>query len=298
MDAFSRKMFLRAVIVNAVLLLISFGNTQDLLIVYTGNLNGYLEPCNCQQAYLGGMTRLITAIDSLRRVHPDLILLDSGDFFKSYPLPAGNWLMMEMMAYLDYTAITLGEQELVEGYEFLVRAFNHFSIPVLSGNLRFMSNDKQAVPACAVLQMGEHQIGIIGLVDSGSFEFSAVENLEVIPEQIRLPEVLKQIPPTVDLLLLLYHGTYEKAVGLAESFPEIDVIIAGHAQVKTESNFGNQIVVQNGFDGEYLGILEIDFQDQHYVFRNSFLPIDETFSENLHFKNRIRQILSDNNWKY
>lgn len=298
MDAFSTKMLPRAAIIISFLLLTAAGNTQDLFVVYTGNLNGYLEPCNCQQAYLGGMTRLVTAVDSLRCEHPDLILLDSGDFFKSYPLPAGNWLMMEMMAYLDYEAIALGEQELVEGSKFLVQALNHFRLPVLNGNLRFNSNDEQRFSASTFVQRGDFQIGIVSLVDSISFEFSAVEKLKIIPEQIIMPEVLKKIPPTVDLLILLYHGTFEKAVVLAEKFSEIDVIIAGHAQIRKESNFGNQMVVQNGFDGEYLGILEIDIQDSGYVFTNSALPIDETFSEDLHFKNRIRQILSDNNRKY
>ena len=298
MDVFSTKKFLIAAIIISFLSLIADGNTQDLFVVYTGNLNGYLEPCNCQQAYLGGMTRLITAVDSLRREHPDLILLDSGDFFKSYPLPAGNWLMMEMMAYLDYEAIALGEQELVEGSKFLIRALNNISLPVLNGNLRFNSNDEQQFTASTFIQRGDFQIGIVSLVDSASFKFSAVERLTVIPEQIILSEVLKKIPPTVDLLFLLYHGTFEKAVVLAEKFPKIDVIIAGHAQIMTASNLRDQIVVQNGFDGEYLGILEIDIQDSGYVFTNSALPIDEKFSEHLYFKNRIRQILSDNNRKY
>jgi 2',3'-cyclic-nucleotide 2'-phosphodiesterase (5'-nucleotidase family) len=298
MDAFSTKMVLRAVIIVSYLLLTINGNSQDLMVVYTGNLNGYLEPCNCEQAYLGGMTRLVTAVDSLRREYPDLILLDSGDFLKSYPLPAGNWLMMEMMAYLNYEAIALGEQELVEGSQFLFRALDHFSLPVLNGNLRFHGNDEQRFSASTFLHRGDFQIGIVSLVDSNSFEFSGGEKLTVIPEQLILPEVLKQIPSTVDLLFLLYHGTFEKAVVLAKKFSEIDIIIAGHAQVRTEGHFGNQIVVQNGFDGEYLGILKIDFQDSSYVFTNSFLPIDKTFCEHRYFKNRIRQVLSDNNPEY
>lgn len=297
-DICSKNMLTKFALIFFVLLSAISGNSQTLFIVYTSNLNGYLEPCNCQQAYLGGMTRLVTAVDSLQRIHPDMILIDSGDFFKSYPLQAGNWLMLEMMDSLDYDAIALGDQEFVDGIEFLLRGLDHFGLPVLTDNLQFKTIKERPGSAFITLQKGDYKIGVVNLTDSASFDYSMIEVLSVVPEQKILNEILQQIHPNVDLLLLLYHGSFDRAVGLAERFPEIDVVIAGHTQERAVKNFGNQMVVQSGFDGEYLGILEIDFRDSKYVFKNSFLPIDETFGENPHFKDRIRQTISGVGSKY
>jgi 2',3'-cyclic-nucleotide 2'-phosphodiesterase (5'-nucleotidase family) len=157
---------------------------------------------------------------------------------------------------------------------------------------------EQPISTFITLQKGDHKIGVVSLIDAGSFDFSMVRNLTIVPEHDIIFEVLHQLQPKVDLLLLLYHNGFEKAVGLAEKFSDIDIVIAGHSQERAEKLFGKQIVVQSGFDGEYLGILEIEFLDAKYIFRNSFLPIDNTFIENYYFKDRVRQIFTDLNIEY
>jgi 2',3'-cyclic-nucleotide 2'-phosphodiesterase (5'-nucleotidase family) len=275
---------------NFLFLLLVFNcNGQSLIIAYSGNLNGYLEPCDCQEAYLGGMTRFITAVDSLRHLHPDLLLVDSGDFFKSYPLSAGNWLMLEMLNYLKYDAITLGDQELVEGIDFLTRGIDHFRLPVLASNLKVKDTKEEWISSSIILRKGDLRIGVFAVIDSSSFEYSPVEGLKIAPIEDILQESLPLLRPQVDLLLLLCHAGFNRAVCIAERFPEIDVIIAGHSQERSEMTIGKQMVLQSGYDGEFLGILKIDFLITGLNFQNYFLPLSAGFAENEYFKGKIRQ---------
>jgi 2',3'-cyclic-nucleotide 2'-phosphodiesterase (5'-nucleotidase family) len=282
----------KKIALNLIVLLLVFNcYGQSLIIAYSGNLNGYLEPCDCQEAYWGGMTRFVTAVDSLRHLYPDLLLVDSGDFFKSYPLSAGNWLMMEMLGFLRYDAVTLGDQEFVEGTDFPNQGISHFYLPVLAGNLRVKNMQEGLLSSFAVLRKGNLKIGILAVIDSSSFEYSLVDGLNVIPAEDILQESLPLLRPEVDLILLLFHAGFNRAIRIAERFPEIDVIIAGHSQERSEKKIGKQIVLQSGYDGEFLGILKIDFLTSGPNFRNYFLPVSDRYVENEYFKGKIHQVL-------
>ncbi len=53
-------------------------------LLYSGNLDGELEPCGCtEEGDLGGILRQTSAIDGLREAHPDLFLVSSGGLFNS-----------------------------------------------------------------------------------------------------------------------------------------------------------------------------------------------------------------------
>jgi len=48
-------------------------------VVFTGEENGYLEPCGCSEVQLGGFPKRHTAINHLRKKDENLILLSLGD---------------------------------------------------------------------------------------------------------------------------------------------------------------------------------------------------------------------------
>ena len=58
---------------------------EPLYIAYTANLNGNIELCRCKPDEMGSIAQLSGMIDSLKNKHPELLLLDNGDFYKTYP---------------------------------------------------------------------------------------------------------------------------------------------------------------------------------------------------------------------
>src|SRR3990170_6934905 len=98
------------------------GESYDVSIVYSGNLDGELEPCGCSaEGDLGGIRRQATLVQQLRAENPDLFVISSGGFLSSES--ANDRLKSEYIlkgiATLGYDAIGVQWSDLSYGPEFL-----------------------------------------------------------------------------------------------------------------------------------------------------------------------------------
>ncbi|GAB4373330.1 MAG: hypothetical protein Kow0042_17170 [Calditrichia bacterium] len=252
---------------------------QTIHIAYTANLNCTLESCKCGDD-LGGIPRLAYLLDSLRREHPDLILLDSGDFLSSYILTESNRLMAELVSDLNYDVIAVGDQEYVEGMPFLQHITTRYHLPLISATIRDKERDSLMFPAYKIVHRRDITVGIIGVVFKEAFDFISPKEIRIEPVGEVLSKLVSQVKSRSTILILLLHSSYRIGLELAKRFPEIAVIIAGHSQEKASIQNGNQIVVQPGSDGEYLGFLEISFKNGKFDFKNSTLPVGAGLGEN------------------
>lgn len=261
--------------------------SQTLYLVYTANLNCNLESCHCDDKDLGGMLRLFSAVDSLKKKYPDLILIDTGDFFNSYPLPEANALMCELMNEMEYDAIGIGDQEFVEGLDFLLKQFKQFSLPLLNGNIYERKRNRPLFRPYSILNRDGLKILLFGVTSPQSFEFIEAPGIQLQLVKNSIQKILEEVVEKIDLTILLYHAGYNEAKKIAEVFPEIQIIVAGHTQEKFSLNLEKQIIVQPGFDGEYIGFLEINISEEGLKFNNSFIPIHSGFRENEKFRKKV-----------
>ena len=76
----------------------------------------------------------------------------------------------------------------------------------------------------------------------------------------RSPEVQAQS----DLVIVLSHLGFEMDTTLAQVEPEIQVIVGGKSRrvLSAPELVGNTIIVQAGYDGEWLGRLDVTFDGQ------------------------------------
>ena len=97
----------------------------DMTIIYSGNLEGELEPCGCTlEGDLGGIKRRVTIIDELRKTSPQLFLISSGGLIVSYASTdrlTSEYILKGFDA-LDYDAIGVQWQDLSYGTEFIQTA--------------------------------------------------------------------------------------------------------------------------------------------------------------------------------
>lgn len=96
--------------------------STDMTIIYSGNLDGELEPCGCTfECDLGGIKRQVTLIDELRKTSPNLFLISSGGLIVSHA--ASDRLTSEYILKgfeaMDYDAIGMQWQDLSYGAEFI-----------------------------------------------------------------------------------------------------------------------------------------------------------------------------------
>lgn len=111
--------------------LIAHGQTLEL--IYSGNLDGELEPCGCTlEGDFGGIQRRATVIDKLRADNNDLILISTGGLFST---EMGNdeikhRFILSGLGQLDYDAIGVQWADLIHGPALL----NQSELPFAAGN--------------------------------------------------------------------------------------------------------------------------------------------------------------------
>ncbi len=95
---------------------------NTLTLVYTGNLDGELEPCGCSlEGDFGGIRRQATIIDRLRKNKPQLFLISSGGFLRSesaHDRLTGEYILKGVNA-LKYDAIGVQWADLAYGASFV-----------------------------------------------------------------------------------------------------------------------------------------------------------------------------------
>jgi len=281
-------LFVIVIVINCIYGALSFHLLgQTIHIAYTANLNCNLEACNCGDNDLGGMVQLANIIDALRDSFPDLLLIDSGDFLKTYPLEDANRLMIEMIYTIKYDAIGLGEQEYVDGEDFLMKEIEKYPLSLISTNIRCNVKESNYFQSYKILPVDTLSIGIVSIIRPECFDFIRRPEIEILPEENEIEKFLALHQDRLDLIILLLHGSYREGLKVAEKYPEISIIICGHTQEKYEKKLENQIVLQSGVDGEFLGFLKIVRDNMKIDFQNKFIPVNDTHGKNATFQEKV-----------
>ena len=113
----------RALIVLISLLSLPFMSYgKNLTLVYSGNVDGELEPCGCSaEGDFGGIRRQVTAIDALRKRHPNLALISTGGWiggFSAHEKLTGDFIL-KAVAAIGYDAVGVQWSDLSYGTEFI-----------------------------------------------------------------------------------------------------------------------------------------------------------------------------------
>jgi len=95
---------------------------QDITLIYSGNLNGELEPCGCaEETDLGGIKRRASIIQSLRKKNPGIVLITTGGLLSSESTRdklKGEYIL-KGIAMMKYDAIGIQWRDLAYGDSFI-----------------------------------------------------------------------------------------------------------------------------------------------------------------------------------
>jgi 5'-nucleotidase/UDP-sugar diphosphatase len=182
------------------------------------------------------LARRATLVAQEREKQDYLLLLDGGDSLMSdaaqrLNLDSEGALMIEAMNLLGYDALVLGERDLQLGPEVLRQRMDEADFPVLSANARLAETGELLASPYAILNVGGLSIGIIGLTGISPdipLAFTISDPLAAAEE------VLKEVEPQADLIVLLSHLGWDGNKALADLAGEIDLVVSGGLQ-KTEN---------------------------------------------------------------
>ena len=193
---------------------------------------------------------------------------------------------------MGYHAIGIGDDDLSLGKKFLTELSNTSGAPFLSSNLIDEGSGKPLFQRHIIKEVNGLKIGIFSLLSPDVFlGLSDPRRKGLI---FRDPfetaqEMVKELEPQTDLIILLSHLGYHKDVELAQKILGIHIIIGSHTGVDLANPpvIKYSIIVQNASKGMYGRKLNLTFSNRKATFYN--VVTKDTYERNLV---KLRQQLS------
>ncbi|MFV0290446.1 MAG: bifunctional metallophosphatase/5'-nucleotidase [Mangrovibacterium sp.] len=255
-----------------------------LTILHTNDIHCHIDPFNeGANVGKGGMPRLSGIINAIRSEEDNVMLLDSGDMFQGTPYfnTYKGELIFRVMSKMGYQASTIGNHELDNGLERLVRSMQHAKFPIINSNYDFSATSFEGdfVPYHIFYQKGI-KVGIYGLgieleglVDPKNI--GGIKYKDPIEVAQRMEYLLK-VKNNCHLVICLSHlgleYTDEVSKGkicdkhIAAHTSNTDLILGGHTHTYLEkplrainANGQEVLISQAGWGGLYLGRIDLYF---------------------------------------
>ena len=215
----------------------------------------YVVSTNDMHANIDNFPQLAGLLDSLRSVHPDLLLFSAGDNRSGNPIndryeqPAKP--MYELMNAVKFDLSCFGNHEWDGGPIALRNVLGWANFPFVCANVTF--DDTLQMPNVhpyAIFERDGLKIGVIGGIQLGEnglpdFHPKNANGSHFVPLDEVLPQYIEDLQDC-NAVFLLSHCGYEEDREIAEKFPKLDAIIGGHSHTRVAEKqlIGDVMVTQ------------------------------------------------------
>jgi len=262
--------------------------TEGLTILYTNDLHSNFEPMKIswvsETRKVGGFANIATIVKTEKKLNPNAIYLDAGDFFTGpnfCSLTKGE-AVIDVMNNMALDATCIGNHEFDFGWENMIDQFKKANFPILNGNIFLASSEKLVWNnPFMIFKKNGIKIGVIGL--HGKFAFydtvsdTMRQGIEAKDEVIFLQKYIDHLKNQADLIILLVHegipgrqssnGSTDIGrnlltdIDLAQKVNGVDILITGHAHQGTPQPIisNGTIIVSTDALGLEVGKLEIQY---------------------------------------
>ncbi|RKP27872.1 Metallo-dependent phosphatase-like protein [Syncephalis pseudoplumigaleata] len=262
----------------------------------------------------GGAARLATVFQALKKRNPNnTYSMVAGDEFQGtdyYSRTKGN-ISAEVMNYMDYDLMTTGNHEFDDGPVHLAKFFNKLHFPKVCANANFSGVpelDRQVKPYHI---FERHNLAVIGYITNTTGYISNAGPL--ISFSNPAPAVQRVIDELhakgIKRIIALSHNGYNEDKEVAALTQGLSLIVGGHSHTylspdPDESGSGGlyptvvkgtdglpTYVVQAKAWGEYIGILDLIFNDEGRIANLTGVPIHLT--QDIPEERRMAQMVAD-----
>lgn len=232
----------------------------EVVLLYTGDTQSFLEVCGCADNQLGGIARRATMVRDLRRSHPDALLLDAGGLF------AGDTVLDQLrckihlnaMKAMRYDVANAGVGELRFGQAFFETMRDSGDVPFASANLKV--DGVRMGAETRILNAGDVRVGIVGV--AGERELEA-HGMAMGASRLHLPDgvevaldgieaAIAKASRAADLVVVLSDLDRDSERELIRQNAEIDVVISTRSN-ETTQRVGNALLLGTQAQGKAIG---------------------------------------------
>jgi 2',3'-cyclic-nucleotide 2'-phosphodiesterase (5'-nucleotidase family) len=268
------KVFVNISIFSLCILLHATLNAADFFILYSANINGTIQDCNCGKDPLGGIARIKTYIDHFREKNPNTLVIDGGDYFNSYPFIELNKAMLRALSLINYDIFVPGDQEFSEGDQF------YYQIVNVLGEKLLISNQHTCGTNNRTFIFDKHSVHVQSYLSADAFSFIKVpHNLNLLPFSYIKDASVNGCN------IVIFHGSLADAQHAAAENEWLDLILLAHDQYKNVKYISNVPIVGAGRDSEFIVNIAVSKLSNKWDFSISTQNIDQSFEED-------REILS------
>lgn len=235
-------------------------DTTRVVVVATTDIHGRATAWedDGRTPFGGGLTRVATVMDSLRKRYPgQVVLVDAGDLIQGNAF-AGHFArapqrpnpVIDAMNALAYDAATLGNHEFNFGLDFLRITLSDAAYPYVTANVITLPNQRTMFRPEVVLKRGAVRVGITGFTTPGVMVWdgdSVKGRVQVQRIGDVAPATLARLRRSSDVSIVLIHsgmggassydttgvGPENVAASLAELPDAPDLVVVGHSHRET-----------------------------------------------------------------
>jgi 2',3'-cyclic-nucleotide 2'-phosphodiesterase / 3'-nucleotidase len=265
----------------------------QITILGTTDLHGNINPIDyyTNKGDNRGLAKVATLIKRIRKEHPNVLLVDSGDTIQGSPLESFHGRknnqppdpMMLVMNSLNYDAMAVGNHEYNFGLKVLEKARSEANFPWLSANTYDIAKREPHYKPYIIKEVAGVKIGVLGLTTPGvpnwdnPPNYAGLEFHEPLTEARKWVAVLRD-KEKVDVVLIAMHMGLEEdlrtgevspgqvlheneAIAIARQVPGVDVIFMGHTHREVPSLYINGVLLtQANYWGKHLARADLYLQ--------------------------------------
>ncbi|MDP4280987.1 MAG: bifunctional UDP-sugar hydrolase/5'-nucleotidase [Bacteroidota bacterium] len=243
----------------------SEGKNTRIIILHTNDMHAKIDNLS-KVAYLA---------DSLRKMNPYVFLVAAGDNFTGNPVvdmvDDKGAPMIDLMNRCGFNISAIGNHEFDLGQDFLNKRMSQAKFPFICCNVDATGAVLKQPEPYTILKAGDLSLAFLGIIelgenglpDSHPAKLNGLSFSKGLDKAKEFSWLKKKYP----ILIGLTHLGIDTDIKLAQSMPELDVIIGGHSHtlIDTLMLVNNVLITQAGSSLKYIGKVVIDYSDNHIV---------------------------------
>ncbi|MCL2623355.1 MAG: hypothetical protein FWD31_06785 [Planctomycetaceae bacterium] len=211
-------------------------DTPQLAIVFTGGLDGYVEPCGCAgiDKMKGGLSRRSTFFKELRAKNWPYIAIENGGLVKGFgrqeELKFSSMIVPSIVDQMKYDAIGIGPNDLrLSGDTLLPYTTSSPDDPSVftSANVGVFGFNPVLTAPYRVIEKHGVRIGVTSIIGM-SWQPNNVGNIGILLEDpiVRLKQIVPQMEKDrCDWMILISHASVEETLEISNVFPQFGIIV-------------------------------------------------------------------------
>jgi hypothetical protein len=260
------------------------------LLVITGELDGYIEPCGCtgKENQKGGLSRRQNFLRAVEAAGWPAVAVDLGGQVKRFgrQTEAKFHSIVDGLRAMRYAAVGFGPGDLrlpAEELVAAVAAIGDQQTPFVSANVGLLGIAANITPRFRVVEAGGLKIGVTSVLGDKEAERVRSGDVEVTAAAAALAEVAPQLAKAgCAHQVLLSWASADETKALAARYPQFDIVVTAGGADEPPRELpvlpGGARLVELGHKGMFTIAIGF-FADAKNPLRSQRVPLDARWGE-------------------